>query len=106
MGMLIAIMQETELDATVWQDELMDGKLSYRAILTYFERVRTMALGVSEDGELALERLQKEGVAVVVSKMASHSVLRTRMQAIGSPVSLSQAKADLVRLVRLPATGN
>lgn len=56
------------LEVVVWSDDLDGGgELSIRALLNYFERIRTLSLGRGPDGELGLMRLHREGVSVVVS---------------------------------------
>lgn len=56
------------LEVVVWSDDLDgSGELSIRALLNYFERIRTLSLGRGPDGELGLMRLHREGVSVVVS---------------------------------------
>lgn len=56
------------LEVVVWSDDLDGGgELSIRALLNYFERIRTLSLGRDPDGELGLMRLHREGVSVVVS---------------------------------------
>lgn len=56
------------LEVVVWSDDLDGGgELSIRALLNYFERIRTLSLGRGPDGELGLVRLHREGVSVVVS---------------------------------------
>lgn len=56
------------LEVVVWSDDLDgSGELSIRALLNYFERIRTLSLGRGPNGELGLMRLHREGVSVVVS---------------------------------------
>lgn len=56
------------LDVTVFSDHVdLGGNLSIRALLNYFERIRTLSLGRGADGELGLVRLHREGISVVVS---------------------------------------
>lgn len=56
------------LEVIVWSDDLDGGgQLSIRALLNYFERIRTLSLGRGPDGEMGLMRLHREGVSVVVS---------------------------------------
>ena len=60
------------MEVVVWSDDLeggggRGGELSIRALLNYFERIRTLSLGRGPDGELGLRRLHREGVSVVVS---------------------------------------
>lgn len=58
------------LEVVVWSDDLDGGgELSIRALLNYFERIRTLSLGHGADGELGLVRLHREGVSVVVSAL-------------------------------------
>ncbi|CAM9784829.1 unnamed protein product, partial [Hapterophycus canaliculatus] len=55
------------LEVVVWSDDLdSGGNLSIRALLNYFERIRTLSLGRGPDGELGLMRLHREGISVVV----------------------------------------
>lgn len=55
------------LEVVVWSDDLDGGgELSIRALLNYFERIRTLSLGRGSEGELGLMRLHREGVSVVV----------------------------------------
>lgn len=55
------------LEVVVWSDDLDGGgNLSIRALLNYFERIRTLSLGRGPGGELGLVRLHGEGVSVVV----------------------------------------
>lgn len=59
------------MEVVVWSDDLEGGEggrgeLSTRALLNYFERIRTLSLGRGPDGELGLRRLHREGVSVVV----------------------------------------
>lgn len=60
------------IEVVVWSDDLAGGEgggrggLSIRALLNYFERIRTLSLGRGPDGELGLRRLHREGVSVVV----------------------------------------
>lgn len=59
------------LQVVVWSDDLEgrgDGEceLSIRAVLNYFERIRTLSLGRGSDGELGLTRLHSEGTSIVV----------------------------------------
>lgn len=59
------------LEVVVWSDDLEGtggegGDLSVRALLNYFERIRTLSLGRDVDGELGLMRLHREGVSIVV----------------------------------------
>lgn len=59
------------LKITVWSDDLEHGvdeagELSTRAVLNYFERIRTLSVGVEPDGELGLMRLHREGSSIVV----------------------------------------
>lgn len=57
------------LEVVVWSDDLDGGgELSIRALLNYFERIRTLSLGRGPDGELGLMRLHREGVSVVVRR--------------------------------------
>lgn len=59
------------LDVVAWSDDFEGGgggKLSTRAVLNYFERIRTLSLGQGPDGELGLVRLHREGISIVVSK--------------------------------------
>lgn len=59
------------LDVVVWSDDLEGrggGKLSTRAVLNYFERIRTLSLGRGQDGELGLMRLHREGISIVVRR--------------------------------------
>lgn len=59
------------LEVTVWSDDLEHGvdeagELSTRAVLNYFERIRTLCVGVEPDGKLGLMRLYREGSSIVV----------------------------------------
>lgn len=64
------------LKVVVWSDDLDGGRnLSIRAVLNYFERIRTLSLGRGKDGELGLMRLHREGVSVVVRFFFSSYVL-------------------------------
>ncbi|CAM9937215.1 unnamed protein product [Ectocarpus fasciculatus] len=59
------------LKVVVWSDDLDGGgNLSIRAVLNYFERIRTLSLGRGQDGELGLMRLHREGVSVVVTSIS------------------------------------
>ncbi|CAM9426944.1 unnamed protein product, partial [Scytosiphon promiscuus] len=59
------------LEVIVWSDDLdSGGNLSIRALLNYFERIRTLSLGRGPDGELGLMRLHREGVSVVVTSIS------------------------------------
>ncbi|CAB1109740.1 unnamed protein product [Ectocarpus sp. CCAP 1310/34] len=59
------------LKVVVWSDDLdVGGNLSIRAVLNYFERIRTLSLGRGQDGELGLMRLHREGVSVVVTSIS------------------------------------
>eukprot|EP00752_Nemacystus_decipiens_P001401 g1386.t1 len=60
------------LEVVVWSDDLDGGggELSIRAVLNYFERIRTLSLGSGPDGELGLMRLHREGVSVVVTSIS------------------------------------
>lgn len=56
-----------KLGVVVWTDDLdASGELTARAVINYFERVRTLSLGRGPDGELGLVRLHREGVSIVV----------------------------------------
>ena len=57
---------QKSLDVRAWESELAaDGRPTLRAVLCYFERVRTEMLG----GPAALRRLSEDGDAVVVAKV-------------------------------------
>lgn len=69
------------LGVVVWSDDLEGGssiggeQLSIRAVLNYFERIRTLGLGRGADDELGLVRLHREGVSIVVSFFRSEATL-------------------------------
>lgn len=71
------------LEVVVWSDDLDGGgELSIRAVLNYFERIRTLSLGRGPDGELGLMRLHREGVSVVVSDFVVVSVSAWRAKCV------------------------
>ena len=68
------------LEVTVWSDDLERsdsdgvGELTIRAVLNYFERIRTLCVGREPDGELRLMRLHREGFSIVVCDKLHHHI--------------------------------
>ncbi len=88
------------LEVVVWSDDLDGGgELSIRALLNYFERIRTLSLGRGADGELGLARLHREGVSVVVSALLGSTGTRRLLRGDGSfvrhPQSVSNRRRSL-----------
>lgn len=98
------------LEVTVWSDDLEHsgvddaGELSTRAVLNYFERIRTLCLGVEPDGEFGLMRLHREGFSIVVRediKISDHGSLGaihvSKIPQIGMCLAHDKAAADAGR---------